>query len=253
MKLSLLTYDIGKDMTLPQLIAVAKKCGFAAIEFRTQLGHRHGVEREATPEQRRAIREQMEDAYLAVAGLGVSNRFESPDEAERRRNVDEVKPYIELARDVGAGFVRVFGNDMPEGVPREEVIAYVGDALDELGEFAWDYGVDVLLEMHGQFNFWKFALGAVEQANHARVGLVYNSDPRDVIAGSVRETISYVRPHIRHVHLHELDATDYPYRELLHLLRDSGYEGYLSAEIASSSDPERVLSLYAALFRAYLA
>jgi sugar phosphate isomerase/epimerase len=253
MKLTLLTYDIAKHWNLTELIGVAKRCGFAAVEFRTALGHAHGVELETTPEQRRAIKEQMEDAYLAIAGIGTSERFESPDEAERRTHIETTKRYIELAHDLDAGRVRVFGNDLPPGVPRGDVIRYVGDALRELGEFASDSGVDVLLEMHGQFNFWKFTRGAVEHAHHPRVGLVYNCDPRDVIAGSVSATYRYVRDHIRHVHLHELDAPDYPYDELLQLLYDDDYEGYLSAEIAASSDPERVLSYYAALYRALAA
>ena len=253
MKLTLLTYDIAKHWDLPELIGVAQKCGFAGIEFRTALGHGHGVELEATPAQRRTIKEQMEDAYLAIAGIGTSERFESPALGERRTHIDTTKRYIELAHDLEAGRVRVFGNDMPPGVPREDVIRYVGDALRELGEFAEDSGVDVLLEMHGQFNFWKFTRGAVEHAQHPQVGLVYNCDPRDVIAGSVSETYRYVWEHLRHVHMHELDAEDYPYAELLQLLFDDEYEGYLSAEIAGSSDPERVLSYYAALYRARMA
>lgn len=254
MKLSLLSFDIGRHLDLPTLLRVAHAKGFAAIELRMQLGHAHGVDLDLDAAARRSVRNQFDDALVDIAGLGVSNRFEFADAAARQASVDECKRYLELAADLDAQRLRVFGNDMPRdaGTNRADVIAYVGDCLRELGEFAEGLDLEVNLEMHGQFNWWRYALRAVEHADHPAVGIVYNCDPRDVCGGSIRETLSQVYEYVNHIHMHELDASDYPYRELLPLLEEWGYEGYLSAEIAQSSDPERVLGLYAALYRAYL-
>lgn len=255
MKLCLLTYNIARDFTLPQLIEVAKRTGFAALEFRADAGHQHGVELERTKQERRDIRRQLEDAYLDAAGVGTGCRFESPDPEQRRQQVDLARRYIELARDIGATRVRVFGNDIPKEVEREDCIRYVGDSLRELGEFGETADVDVLLEMHGQFNFWKFALGAVRHAAHPSVGIVYNCDHRDLVAGSVWPTYSHVRKQIRHVHMHDFERgmPPFPYKELFQLLRRDGYTGYLSAELSPSGDPERVLALYAMLAREWIA
>ena len=121
-----------------------------------------------------------------------------------------------------------------------------------LGEFAAPFGVDVLLEMHGQFNYWGFARSAVEHADHARVGLVYNSDERDLVAGSVTSTYRHVRHLIRHVHLHDFTG-GFPYPELFELLQTDGYDDYLSSEIELRGEPtrEQYLAMYAALFRAW--
>ena len=253
MKLCLLTYNLARGWELPKLIAEARRLGFAALELRADARHAHGVELELSKEQRRQVRDRVEDAYLEIACIGTGSRFESPDQASRQEQVDRVKQFVELASDVGCQRVRVFGNDMPAGVRRDEVVRYVGASLRELGEFAQPFGVDVLLEMHGQFNYWGFARAAVEAADHPRVGIVYNCDQRDLVGGSVAPTWSRVADQVRHVHMHGFDGS-YPYPELFELMLVDGYDGYLSSEIEMQEpqpSAEQYLALYAALFRAW--
>ena len=143
------------------------------------------------------------------------------------------------------------GNDVPAGVDRGDCSAYVADALRTLGEFAEPAGIDVLLEMHGEFNYWGLARDTMRLADHPRVGLIYNSDPRDIAAGSVAATYSQVRQWIRHVHIAEFSGR-YPYAELFDLLKADRYDRYLAAEISKEvPPPEEYLATYSALFRAW--
>lgn len=249
MKLSLLTYQVARHLELDPLIATAKRHGFAAIEFRAEAGHKHGVELETSAAQRKEIRAKLEDTYLAPACIGTSSRFESPDEKERRKMIDRTKAYMNLAADIDCHRVRVFGNKFPQGVDRQDCVRWVGECLHELGEHGEETDVRVGLEMHGDFNFWKYAQAAVDFADHPSVGIVYNCDPKDLVAGSCRETYSYVREYIIHVHLHDFDGK-FPYKELFRLLSADHYDGYCSSEIEGEiTDTDRVLSLYAQLFR----
>jgi sugar phosphate isomerase/epimerase len=252
MKLSLLTYNLARQWDLPKLIEVARKFGYAGIEFRADAGHEHGVELALSAAERRQVRDRLEDAYLEAVCIGTGCRYESPNPSERLAQIDQTKRFIELAAEVGSTRVRVFGNNLPVGVRRDDCIAYVGESLRELGEFAEPIGVDVLLEMHGQFNYWGFARSAVELANHPRVALVYNCDRQDLVAGSVAATYSRVRSLIRHVHLHEL-TDGFPYPELFRLLAADSYTGYVSSEIEAPDalSREQYFASYAALFRAW--
>lgn len=258
MKLSLLTYNMAKSWDLPKVVEMARAGGFAGIELRVESNHKHGVELETTPEQRREIRDRVQDGYLEIACIGVSSRFDTTDEGRRREIVERTKRYVELAAGVGCGRLRVFGNDMPKegaggGAPpeRDGVLRYVGDALRDIAEFADPYDVEVLLEMHGQFNYWHFARTAVEHAAHPRVGIVYNCDNRDLVAGAAAPTYERVRHLIRHVHMHAF-TRGYPYPELFGLLRRDGYTGYLSSEIDQEiPTAEDYLLMYAQLFRAW--
>ena len=75
MRLSLLTYNLGKDLSLDDLIRVSEKYGYDGIEFRAGVGP-HGVELTATAAQRAEIRRKMAASRVAIAGLGTSCRFE---------------------------------------------------------------------------------------------------------------------------------------------------------------------------------
>ena len=248
MKPSLLSFNIAKHLELADMLELAKSKGFVAVEFRGDAEHKHGVEVERAKAERAEIRRQVADAGLDIACLATGTRYESPDPQERAENVQRAKEFVELAHDLGCGRIRVFGNAFPKGVEKPDVVQWVGESLRELGEFAEGAGVDVLLEMHGDFYYWEYALKAVQIADHARVGIVHNSDPRDPEDGTIKKSYNAVRPHVRHVHMHELCDMRFPYDEFFGYLKADGYDGYMSAEIKESSDPERVLDYYMGMF-----
>jgi len=248
MKLSITTYEIVKEWGLPYLIEQCCKLGIGGMEFRTDQKHGHGVEVSLTKEQRREIRERIEDAYLAAVGIASPCRFDSPDKTILRKEIDHAKACVELCADVGGRTVRVFGNDFKPGTSRKTIIEQVGASLAELIPFGREHGVEVLLEMHGQFNYWGFALGALKASEVQDAGLIYNCDLRDLVGGSITQTYSMVREKIKHVHIHEF-YSGFPYPEFFQLLKNDGYNGFMSAEISASTDPERVLAYYAAMYK----
>ena len=254
MKLSLDTYSIGTDFTLRALIELLTESGFDGVEFRCEANQRHGVELEAPPEERRRIRALLESAGIEVACLSTGQRYDSPDAAVRQAAIERTKQFIDLAADLGCGRIRVFGNDFPAGVPKTQVVQYVGESLRACGEHAEGKGVDVLLEMHGEFYYWEYALGAVRIADHPNVAINYNCDLRDLVNGSVAHTFGQVKDNVRHVHLHELESPAYPYKELFGILKGAGYDGFCSLEEGYREGGERkVIALYAALYRELVA
>ena len=254
MKLSLLSFNIAKHLELPAMLDLAKRKGFEGVEFRADAQHKHGVELDAKPAQRAEIKKMCQDAGLAVACLATGTRYEFPKEWERREQIERAKSFIELAADIGAAHIRVFGNAFPAGVEKSDVVRWVGEALAELGAFAEDYPVDVCLEMHGDFYYWEYALQSAQIANHPKVGILPNCDGREAVDGSIRESYEGVKDHVRHIHMHELDnPKGFNYKEFFGLLKRDKYQGFMSAEIAESADPERVLGLYATLWRELVA
>ncbi len=63
--------------------------------------------------------------------------------------------------------------------------------------------------------------------------MCWNSNPTDVVNGSVKPSFDLLRPWIRNCHINEL-TSGYPYRELFGLLRQSEYERYTLCECAES-------------------
>jgi sugar phosphate isomerase/epimerase len=251
MKLGLVTYQLGKDWDVPTLIEKLTALEYAGVELRT--GHAHGVEDTLSPTQRAEVRRRFGDSPVALVGLGSTFEFHALDPAVVRENVEGTKRYCELARDVGAGGVKVRPNGHQEGtgVPREQTLEQIGRALRECGVAAADNGVVIRLEMHGTVGDAVDMRRVAEVADHPAVRLCWNSNARFDVdeRGSVKSDFDLVRDKIGLVHLHDLTDESYPWSELLGLLRSAGYDGYCLAECAPpSSDPERVLQYFRALY-----
>ena len=244
MKICMLTYQLGKDWTLDEIIQVSNKLKLDGVEFRAEAGHKHGVELETSADERSEIKKKMADAGLITAGLGTSVRFEYPEPEERKKQVEHTKEFVQLAKDIGAERVRVFGNCFPPGRPKEDLVGWITEGLLEISEFAADHAVEVDLEMHGDLWYWEPCVKIMENVDKTFIGLVENCDPREVVGGSVKPSYERVAPYIRHVHMHNLEDVRFPYRELFEMLYLDDYQGFLSMEASGSSDPERIVALY---------
>ena len=250
-KLGLVTYNLAKSWDLDTIVARCEAHGIAAAELRTT--HAHGVEVTTGPQERARVKRLFEDSAIRQLSLGSTCEYHSTDTAELEANVEETKRYIELAEAIGAVGVKVRPNGFHEdrGVVKEATLEQIGRALRRCGEAAGGTGVAVWLEVHGRGTDHPPHIARImEEADHPHVGVCWNSNPADVVDGSVRQYFQLLRPWLMSVHINNLWDEAYPYRELFALLRDSGYSGYCLAEIAEeSSEPDTFLRYYKALFR----
>lgn len=254
MKLGLVTYQLGKDWDVPTLIEKLTALKFAGVELRTE--HAHGVEDTLSKEGRDDVRRRFAASPVEIVGLGSTFEYHSLDVAVVQQNVEGTKRYCELARDVGAGGVKVRPNGHQEaaGVPRERTLEQIGRALRECGQAAADNGVEIRLEMHGSVADAVDMRRVIDVADHPHVWLCWNSNARyDVDEhGSVKGDFDRAKDKIGLVHLHDLTDESYPWGELLGLLKGADYQGYCLAECApASSDPERVLQYFRSLYYAF--
>jgi len=124
--------------------------------------------------------------------------------------------------------------------------------LHEVGEDAAGFGIEIRVEVHSEItqepqNFARI----LEYADCPNVVACWNSNPTDVVSGSVQQAFALIASKIRAVHLHDLFDASCPHRELFALLSAQDYEGFTLAEIPSSGDPERVLRYFEAQWQAY--
>ena len=247
MKLGAVTYNILKDWDVETIIKNLEATGFEAVELRTQ--HKHGVEPTLSKEQRAEVAARFQRSRVRLLSYGSVAEFQSPDEAVRAKNVEDAKKFVDLAHDTGAWGVKVRPNGMPEGVPEATTIGRIAECLRELGNYGAGHGVEIWVEVHGKITQNPPVSAAIMQATkHPQVGLCWNSNPTDLVDGSVKPSFDLLKPWIKNVHINEL-AGPYPYRELFRLLRDMKYERYTLCEATESKEPERFLRWYAAMWR----
>jgi sugar phosphate isomerase/epimerase len=193
---------------------------------------------------------KFEPSKVRLLSYGSTCEFHSPDAEVRKKNVETGKRWIELAHDTGAWGVKVRPNGMPEGVAPEVTIKRIGEALRELGDYGAGRGVEIWMEVHGRTTQNPPVSAAImKAANHPQVGVCWNSNPTDIVNGSVKQNFALLRPWIKNVHINELANAAYPWRELFTLLRQSKYERYTLCEAQESKEPERFLRWYSALWR----
>ena len=247
MKLGLVTYNMAKEWDIPTIIERCEATGFQGVELRTT--HAHNVEVDLSAAERRDVRKQFEESAIELAGLGSAFEFHSPDNDEVQQNIEGTKVYSQLAADVGAPGVKVRPNGLPDGVPEGTTLEQIGNSLRECGEFAKNLGVQIRLEVHGrQTSHLSHVRTIMEIADHDNVSVCWNSNPGEVVDGSVKDNFDLVKDWLGLVHINELHRQEYPWRELFSLLKKAKYDGYCLAEIPGSSDPERLMNYYRALW-----
>jgi sugar phosphate isomerase/epimerase len=264
MKWILNTYQTAQSWPLERIIEVCQATGYEGIEFLQDHKQAHGVEAAASDEAVLAVKEKMQSAGLGIASLTSCCVFHSLDAPERRRNVDQVRRVIDQAAVAGCDHVRVLGDRLPDDErDRDEVLANVGAALRELGEYARPHGVTVAIEAHGSFTDPTLAARVVREADQSNVGIVFNCQWRVGAeqgwslppgAPSIAPLYDLLAPYLTSVHTHRMERPEEwaYYQELFRLLVRDDYRGWVSNECAyTGSDPEVVLRLYTALFRAF--
>jgi sugar phosphate isomerase/epimerase len=251
LKLGTVTYNIAKDWDVPTLIKNLTETGYAAVELRTT--HKHGVELSLTPAERAEVRKRFEDSPVKIGGLGTTCEYHSADAGVLRKNVDETKEWVRLARDIGSPGVKVRPNGLAKDVPEEKTLEQIGKALAECGAFARDLGVLIQLEVHGETTSRLSRIRRILDygSNHPAVRVCWNSNPTDLLDGGFESNFRLVSHQIGQIHMRDLFVEEYPWRALLTALTAMQFDGYCFAEIPESPDPLRVMKYFRALFRAY--
>jgi sugar phosphate isomerase/epimerase len=250
MKLGIVTYNIAKDWDVPTIIKNCTETKFQGVELRTT--HAHKVEVALTKAQRAEVKQRFQDSPVELMGLGSAFDYHTPDQAKLRADIAATKEYIILAHDVGASGVKVRPNGLPKEVPPEKTLEQIGKSLRELGEFAADHGVQIRLEVHGRDTSLLPNIKTImDVAAHKLVGVCWNSNPTDLDGAGFAHNFNLVKNKIFTVHTRDLHLEDYPFRELLTALNQTGYTGYCLAEIPESPDPLRVMRYFRSLWLAY--
>lgn len=253
--LGLVTYNLAAKWDLATILKICKDTKIAAIEFRTT--HAHGVEPSLSADQRADVMKKCTDAGVAIWGCGSVCEFHSPDATVVKKHIEDCKRFVHLVADLKGRGVKVRPNGLPKDVPHEKTIEQIGKALVECGKAASDAGVEIWVEVHGPISQLPINMKAImEQCGHPAVGVTWNSNPTDVVNGSVAKSFELLKPWIKSCHINELykDADKkYPYRELFTLLKSIGYDRYTLIEVGKTPpDAEsgaELIRYYRALWR----
>lgn len=227
LKLGLVTYQWGKDWDLDAVLRNCADAGFGGVELRST--HKHGVEISLNAQQRIEIRKRFADTPVKLVGLGTACEYHAVDPAVVQRNVDETRSWIDLCSDLGGGGVKVRPNGLPKEVPVEKTLEQIGKALNGIGRYAAEQGVQIRVEVHGagtqEIPHMKTIM---DVANHPSVVVCWNCNPTDLKGEGFSANYQTLEDRLGTIHIHDLrpGKVDYPWEELFARLRNCEAESF---------------------------
>jgi sugar phosphate isomerase/epimerase len=254
-----------------KVIEQAAAHGYAAIELRGIEGEMDLTKRpELTGTRAEQTLKDLRALDLTISDLGASSRMHEADPKVRAAQLDEGRRFIDLAAKLKVPYVRVFGDKVPPGEARADVIARVVDGLRTLGAHAKGSGVSVILESHGDFADAPSLKTILDGAAMPNVALLWDAHHTVVLGKETpAQTFSVLGSYVRHTHLKdsrpEQDGVRYvltgsgtvPVKETVAVLVKAGYKGYYCYEWEKAwhpeiEEPEVAFPHYAETMRRYL-
>ncbi len=236
MRMGLVTYLWGQHWDLETLIKNCEASGLLGVELRTT--HAHGVEPELSKAQREEVKKRFADSSVECLGPGSNENFDSPDPAKLKEAIRHAKDFLQLSHDIGASGVKVKPNSFHKEVPKEKTLEQIGLSLKELAGFAGGLGQEVRLEVHGQCAELPYIRTIMEIADHPRARVCWNSNDQDLLGEGLEANFRMVRPWFgQTAHVRELNIGDYPYPQLMKLMAETHYEGWVLLE--ARTDPAK--------------
>ena len=248
MKLSFTTLGCP-DWPFEKILDEAQRMGFTGIEVR-------GIEREMRadkipyflPENAEKTKAAFEDKGLTIVGFGTSVYFHDDNNFENA--LEEGRLAIDVCERMGIPGIRVFG-DRIEG-DLNSTIERVVKGLRILSEYAKGKSVNVLLEVHGEFDRLERLIPVIEKVKDCpEFGIIWDIEHSyKVYEEDWPVFYAGIKPWVRHTHFKDVKKTDgkfeicipgegvVPMGDIYRTLMADGYQGWYSLEWEKMWHPE---------------
>jgi len=240
------------DWNFQKIVEFAVQHKYSGIEMR-------GLQRqmdlskcsEFSSENRAATLALMKEKGLKFVNLGSSATLHFAEGAERQKNIDEGKRFIDLASQINCPYIRVFPNNFPKEQDKTATIDLIIKGLLELGDYAKEANVTVLMETHGDVVRSEDLEVIMRSSEHPNVGLVWDACNMWMLTKEAPAAVyQKLKKYIRHTHIKDLIMVDgkaqyrllgkgeSPIFEVISLLKKDGYKGFYSFEWEKLWHPE---------------
>ncbi|MFI2432333.1 sugar phosphate isomerase/epimerase family protein [Streptomyces sp. NPDC018693] len=235
MKLAFSTLGVP-GLPLPEVLRLATAHGYHGVELRAH--PEEPVHPGLGPGERAQVAAQFKAAGVKVLGVAGYARVAAPGDDEAV--VGEIRELLDLARDLGAPFVRVFPGGGAEQSDAE-ADAVAARRLASAAEYAGDIGVRILLETHDSHRTGAAATRVLGLVGHRQVGALW--DVMHTWLGGEQPVDSYLAlaPYLGYVQVKDIASADdttplplgsgvLPLAECVEVLSRHGWDGWLCWE-----------------------
>jgi sugar phosphate isomerase/epimerase len=241
------------DWTFQKITDFAVQQGYTGIEVR-------GIQRQVDLVKRNefssaaniaATMKIMNEKGLHFVDLGSSATLHFAETAERKKNLEEGRRFIDLAQQLNCPNVRVFPSNFIKEQTKEQTIDLIVKGLLELGEHAKGSNVKVLVESHGDLVYTDDLEKVMQAAQHTNVGMIWDvTNMWTITKENPANVYQRLKKYIHHTHIKDaklvngkpqyvlLGKGDVPIFKAIDILSKDGYRGYYSFEWEKLWHPE---------------
>lgn len=248
MKLSFTTLGCP-DWSFDRIIEQAVAMGYQGIEIRGLDGEMLAERiKQFQPGVQQDTLRVLRRAGLEMCGFGTSVSFHDADRTQEM--LAQGRAAIDVCHAMGIPAIRVFGDKIGQEDERS-VVARVAQGVKALCEYAQGTGVQVLLEVHGEFNTLERVLGVAQAVDCAGFGVLWDVEHSDKIYGDdFMQFYAPLKKYIKHTHFKDhiraggefklcrLGEGDIPLVAIARQLLSDGYDGWFSLEWEKKWHPE---------------
>ncbi len=212
------------------------------------------------------VKARIAAAGLEVAVYSISNNFTEPEASARRQELADLKRGVDIAVELDVDLMRVFSGNAREGLSLEQGMEWILEGLSAGAAYAESRGVTLALENHGRF------AGRSDQVRDIieHVGspaLRVNFDTgnflpvgQDPVAAARELADLTVLVHLKDIRHASDNEPSHVFADptgqlltgsvigdglvdisaVISVLREAGYDGWLSLEFEGSEDPVSV-------------
>jgi sugar phosphate isomerase/epimerase len=235
------------EMSLEECLEFCAKLGFDAVDITGY--YIKGYPTVPPDDYLYSIKRKCHLLGLDISGTGVRNDFTLSSDTDRKKEIQHVKDWIEVAAKIGAPVMRVFsGQKLTGGQDVEQIRGWVIDAFKECAEFGKKFGIITAVQNHVDFiQTSDDVLKIMQGVNSKWFGLVLDiGSYRTInhfqeIADTIPFAVSWQIKENMYIGDKEF-KTDL--KKLFTLIKKSDYRGYIPIETLGEGDPREKVPIF---------
>lgn len=262
------------EYTVTEAIKLFHDIGIDGAEIVVQNGYHSGISTACTREELDGIKACAAENHIEICCLTPYNSFFNDlDDAKRESEIQDIETVIRACEYLGARFIRIYGGNLIAGdtyrLPERR--ARLVDSMRYLGEKAAAKNVTLVIENH--FNTMcvsaKDSYSVIKEINHPNVKILYDQANLSFTGNEdYEEAIAIQQDEVAYMHVKDLvfkegvtftsDQVSHPeeskrnvytrivgegviaWPEILKLVKQHGYDGWLSMEYERRWHPDDI-------------
>ena len=203
----------------------------------------------------KTLRGQAEDQGIQIAMLVTYADFTHPEAQERARQVEELHRFIEVAAQLGAPFIRVTAGQAHPGLDRAAATEWAVTGLTACLDDAASHGVTLCYENHTKGYAWTYNdfsqpsdifLEIVARTEGTGLRLLFDTANTLATSDDPLRVLAQVKDRVSMIHTNDIARSGFfepvllgagvsPIVEIYRMVRENGFDGWISVEEASKT------------------